>query len=127
MEARNIGAALSCGIRVIQPVIVGEIVCRKRAPTRVGVDAERALVVAKILVVRRGREVAFALIGLRNVWQNRLRRRGPGTLRDLCIWQDARLAGGAAFFVVRFARSYCVAQLLREQIGPILAVNRTRK
>lgn len=40
VEAGNIGAALSCRIRVIQPVIVGKIVCRKRAPPRVGIDPQ---------------------------------------------------------------------------------------
>ena len=54
IEAGNIGAALRRGVRVVEAVIVGEIVAGKRAPARGAVNADGALVVAERLVVGRG-------------------------------------------------------------------------
>ena len=64
VEARHVRAALLPGIRIVERVVVEEVVAGQQPEPRVAVDAERAFVVAHGLRKRAGRELAIARIGL---------------------------------------------------------------
>ena len=60
VEAGHVGAALRAGIRIVEPVVVDEVVAGQQAEPAVAVDAERSLVVAHGLRERAGRKARSA-------------------------------------------------------------------
>ena len=83
VKARDAGAALARGVRIVQGIVVEEIVSRQQAQAFViGVHFEAALVVAHGLAIGAGSKRGRPVIGKRNVLQQVLSRRGPDILRN---------------------------------------------
>ena len=106
IEAGDARPANRAWIRIIEVIVVDEVIGRDLAQPAVPVDADRTLIVSNSLRKRRGGILACADVGRWNVLQQILTRRRPRALRNDSAGKDAG---------VGLSRCDSVAQTLREQ------------
>ncbi len=120
----HVRAALLSRIRVVERVVVHEVVAGQQAEQlRVAVEAHRSFVVAHRLRERARRQRVAAGVRRRHARQQLLRRRRPRALRDHGARKHALRGRRAARRVVRLARSDVVAQPLREHVRKVRPVH----
>ncbi len=124
VEARNAGAALAARIRVVQTVIIDEIISGNLAEPRVCVDPAAAFVVSDGFRLRGGGKKVRADVRQRNVRQQACRRRRPRPGWDGRVGKNARRRAGTTLHIVRFALGDPVSQFLREQAGDVRTADR---
>ena len=127
VKARDARAALPAGIRIVQPVVVNEIVTGDLAQSRICIHAGASFVIPHGLGIGGSRKQIGADVRRRNILQQMLGGRGPCRLRNNCARKNALRTGIAAGRVVRFTLGNSITKLAREQISEVRAAHFSRQ
>ena len=123
-ESWHARSTLPGRIRIVQRVIIGEIIARNQSTAlSVGVHPKTPLVVPQNLPVRARRKCGIPRVGQWNVWQQVLAWFRPRPLGNDRVRKYAQFGRRAARKVVRLVCGNPVAEFLGQKIGEIGAAN----